>query len=136
MQGPRETDLASLKAVLLASQQKIIEFPISRCEKKFSDLIKKSNSRNKVISMRRKMMGCVSIAKKIDFFPFKHKKQSCVLLKEENLVFLITFRKNNFHYKFLQKFLYPWGVKVAHSIRMHWASNAPRYLKSPKRDFP
>ncbi|MDQ8040163.1 MAG: hypothetical protein REH83_07150 [Rickettsiella sp.] len=133
MQGSEETGLAAQKAALLACRKKIIKFPIELIDKEFGKSSEKKNCKNKIIIMEKaKRIENVS---KLDFFPFNNiKLSSSFLSKKENLVFLITFMDNNFKYKSSQKFLWKWGIKVARSLRMHWASNAPRYLVRVRQD--
>ncbi len=69
MQGSGKTDLASQKAVLLAFQQKVIEFSSECCETKFSYSINKNKSKNKLILMK-KMAKSVCFEKKNGFYLF------------------------------------------------------------------
>lgn len=118
MQGTEETDLASQRSEL-DCYKNIIRFPIGLSKDKFNRLDKKNNNKR----VTTELINIASTAKKINCFLLN------IFEKKENLIFLITLKRNNFKGKFSQKFLCRWDMDVFRSIREHWASNSPRYLK-------
>ncbi|MES2142080.1 MAG: hypothetical protein V4471_04245 [Pseudomonadota bacterium] len=123
MQGTGETGLTT--QIGLGDHKKIIRLPVEFYENKLMQVVKKNNSKNKIIILRKR--GIVSVSKKIDYFLSENKPQLSVARQRENLIFLIMLRKNNFNYRFTQKLLCQDSVKLTYSVRAYWASNSPRY---------
>ena len=130
MQGAGETGLTT--KIGLGDHKKIIRLPVDFYENNFMQVVKKNNSKNKIIILRKRSI--VSFSKKIDYFLSKNKPQLSVAPQKENVIFLIMLGKNNFNYRFTQKLLCQGSMKLTYSVRAYWASNSPRYSIKLRQD--
>ncbi|MES2998082.1 MAG: hypothetical protein V4700_02040 [Pseudomonadota bacterium] len=121
------------KKIISTYQKKIIAFPVNN-KINLEGSVKKTNinpmdgvSKGQIISIQRGGKPLKLSSKKFNPLP-DNKLQSCLVLKKENLIFLMALEKVNFKYKFSQRFLDLRGVKVVYSIKVvPWASNSPRF---------